>query len=90
MLLKPQKPIREWRFQITLRYNNGEEEQVQLTGTDADKIEKLIAKLPLQGLEPAAPVSAIVLEVGDETERWIQPGQEPAPFADTIINEPEA
>lgn len=90
MIFKPERPIREWRFQITLRYNDGSEDQVQLTDELADQAQDLLERLPLGSLQPARPVASLVIEAGDQKERWIPKGiNEPDPLATEVVIEPQ-
>lgn len=70
MDLQPQKPTREFRFSLSFLYNNGEEEQVQLSAVQDDAMEALLVQLA-QFLTPAYPVSRISVDVGDRRERWV-------------------
>lgn len=83
MDFQPQKPIREFRFKLTLRYKNGEESEVQLTADQDDSMDALLQQLR-RYIVPEYPVANIIIDVGDRRERWVPKGQEPTPGIQTI------
>lgn len=85
MELKPQHPIREFRFKLTFRYDNGLEEEVILTADQEATMEGLLKQMA-QFLHPAHPVSHIFVDVGDKKDIWVEPGQEPPDFRASQIN----
>lgn len=82
MILQPQKPIREFRFQLTLRFNNGEEKSVILN-PDQDAAMDLLVQSLEQFVGAEFPVANIIIDVGDRTDRYIPEGEEPLPGIQT-------
>lgn len=84
MDLKPQKPIREFRFKLTLRYHNGQEVEKILAGGEETKMNDLIQQMA-EFINPEYPVANIFIDVGDQQERWIKPTDEaPLPGLNTL------
>lgn len=69
MELKPQKPIKQYRFQLRMTYNNGEEISAILAGDQDAEMDALLQQLT-QFLKPARPVSFIAIDIGDGKDRW--------------------
>lgn len=83
MILKPQKPIREFRFKVITRYHNGEEKEVVLTPEQDYQMNKLLQQMD-KLVNTEQPVAQIQIDVGDRAELWIPPGQEPLAGFNTL------
>lgn len=76
MELKPQKPIREFRFKIIARYDNGEEKEVVLDQTQDIEMRKYLDPMATF-IHPERPISEIIITIGDRQE--LRPAPEDNP-----------
>lgn len=84
MDLRPTKPVREFRFNLTYNYHDGEVAQAQLTPEEDAEMEALLQQFT-KFLKPTAPVHRLTIDVGDRAERWITTtDQKPLPGFNVI------
>lgn len=82
MILKPTRPIREWKYLLTYKLHGGEVMQHELTPEQDVKMTKLLTQFE-KFLDTDQPVEGISVDVGDRQEVYIPEGEEPLPGIQT-------